>query len=117
MWKKRRKSLTPEQEEMIRNPTIWGYISGGIFGSSGILIVIWWAGNELAYGLAFWAFFSLGFFVQVICGIRIGNTTPLISKRKLKMRALVRGTILGLIFGVAGSLLFLVIVIVILFIL
>ena len=100
MLKNRFKNLSPENEELIRTATIWGYISGGIFGFSGFPIIFYWMGNEILFGLVFWGIFSVGFFVLVIGGVQIGKKTPSMSKRKLKMRAQIRGMFIGIVFGI-----------------
>ncbi len=115
MWNKNKRNLSPEEEELIHIPTIWGYISGGILGLSGIVIIFWWMGNDLLFGLLFWGIFSAGVMVQIIAGVQIGKKTPVVSKKNKKMRALVRGVLLGAAFGMGASIIFLIIVIIILF--
>jgi Mg/Co/Ni transporter MgtE len=115
MWKKRNRIITPEDEELIRIPTIWGYVSGGILGLSGILIIFWWMGNDILFGLLFWGIFSAGIMVQIIAGVQIGKKTPAVSKKHKKMRALIRGVLVGIALGIGVSFIFLCIVIIILF--
>jgi len=104
-----------EEEEMTRVPRIWGYASGGVIGLSGILAIFWWMRAVVLFGLLFWGMFSVGFLIQVGGGIKVGQSTPVISKRKIKIKAMLRGTWIGLAFGMGISAVFLIIVIIILF--
>lgn len=115
MWKTRNRVISPEDEELIRIPTIWGYISGGILGLSGILIIFWWMGNDILFGLLFWGIFSAGIMVQIIVGVQIGKKTPVVSKKYKKMRALIRGVLIGVALGIGVSFTFLFVVIIVLF--
>jgi len=104
-----------EEEEMTRVPRIWGYASGGVIGLSGILAIFWWMRAVILFGLLFWGMFSVGFLIQVFGGIKVSQSTPLKSKRKIKIKAMLRGTLIGLAFGMGISVVFLIIVIIILF--
>ncbi|TFG19653.1 MAG: hypothetical protein EU530_05515 [Promethearchaeota archaeon] len=72
-------------------------------------------GNELLFGLLFWGIFSASIMIQIMAGVQIGKKTPVVSKKNKKMRALVRGVLLGTAFGMGTSLVFLIIGIIILF--
>ena len=116
MWKIKNSLNSEEDKELIRIPTIWGKIGGTILGLLGVLIIFRWIANDLIFGLLFWVFFSIGIIILIISAIKIDNSTPVISKRRRKMKAHFRGLIIGILFGLIISFTIILLMILVLFV-
>ena len=100
-WKKQLDS--PEKKEKLREARSWDIVSGGILGLTGILLFFWLARFDLLFGLLFWGMFAAGFFFQIIYGVMIGQKTAVIEDRKLQLKAMYRGVLKGLAYGLGSS--------------